>query len=123
MIGCEFENIYYVSACGLNGENMKKVPLFKCKEKSDCFSRNFLSADCRPFKMEVFHHTDDNHGNDNSVLKYINFDIDIDINLDIDIEIDNIIGLIIAGIDFGKRILIHLSLLQSTGAKNIFGGE
>jgi hypothetical protein len=44
---CEQKNVYYVYG-GVEGEKLElkdlplKAPLFKCKEKSGCCSRNFL---------------------------------------------------------------------------------
>ena len=40
--GCETENKYIVYSADSQGEK-KKIPIFKCREKSGCFSRNCLS--------------------------------------------------------------------------------
>ena len=36
---------------------LKKMPLFKCKEMSGCFERNFISPECRHIDMVVKHET------------------------------------------------------------------
>lgn len=51
--GCETENKYYVYERNQHGRKMGK-PILKCKEYSNCCSRNCLPGDCRPFKMRVF---------------------------------------------------------------------
>jgi hypothetical protein len=56
--GCDTENKYQIFGCKDDGDIDKKLPLFKAKEKSDFCSRQFLSADCRPFKMKVEHEAD-----------------------------------------------------------------
>jgi hypothetical protein len=52
MSGCEVENSYSVFQTYKDGE-AKGKPIFKCKEKSGCCSRTFLSGACRPFDMKV----------------------------------------------------------------------
>ena len=52
--GCETENKYYVyekKPGKIKKANKKK--LYKCKEKSGCYSRNCLSNDCRAFKLKI----------------------------------------------------------------------
>jgi len=41
--GCETENKYEVFAADKDGDKKKKLILFKCKEKSGCCERQFLS--------------------------------------------------------------------------------
>ena len=43
MLGCEIENKYTVYAANAAGEKLKKVPIFKAKEKSGCLERNCLA--------------------------------------------------------------------------------
>lgn len=51
--GCETENKYYVYQ-KKDGEVKKKgKKLYKCKEKSSCYSRNCLSPICRELKMKI----------------------------------------------------------------------
>lgn len=54
--GCERENKYTVFAADSDGNMIKNLPLFKCKEKSDCCSRILYPGDCRPFKMNTEHY-------------------------------------------------------------------
>jgi hypothetical protein len=50
--GCEMPNTYTVY--GMNSQGDKKGnPLFKCKEVSGCCSRMCLSAECRPFQVNI----------------------------------------------------------------------
>jgi hypothetical protein len=51
--GCEQENVYYVYPVSKDGDKKGKK-MFKCKEKSGCCSRQFLSAECRPFQVIVY---------------------------------------------------------------------
>lgn len=53
---CEVENGYYVFAGDDEGKIITSLPVLRCKEKSSCFSKCFLNADSRPFKMEIEHH-------------------------------------------------------------------
>ena len=53
MTGCDTKNKYYVHEQTNEGKPKKKA-LFKCKEESSCCARNCMSADCKPFKMNVF---------------------------------------------------------------------
>jgi hypothetical protein len=54
-LGCEKCNTYNVFAADSAGNMIKNCPILKCKEKSDCCTRNFLAPDCRPFKINVEH--------------------------------------------------------------------
>jgi len=50
--GCETENVYEVYGVNKDGEKKGKA-IFKCKEKSGCCSRQFMSAECRPFIVTI----------------------------------------------------------------------
>ena len=52
MTGCETENRYHVYGYD-PATQQKKAQIFKCKEKSDCCSRQCLSGACRPFEMTI----------------------------------------------------------------------
>ena len=51
--GCETENKYYVYEKKADKIKKKGKKLWKCKEKSGCYSRNCLSPVCREFKMKI----------------------------------------------------------------------
>ena len=53
--GCEKANTYNVFAADTEGNMIKNCPILKCKEKSDCCTRNFMAPDCRPFHIKVEH--------------------------------------------------------------------
>jgi hypothetical protein len=59
LTGCETENKYYVYQ--KKAEKVKKSgkKLYKCKEKSGCYSRNCLTPVCREFKMKIENLADD----------------------------------------------------------------
>ena len=50
--GCDTPNRYYVYEKAPSGQ-VKKKKMFKCKEKSGWCARNCMSADCKPFDMEI----------------------------------------------------------------------
>jgi hypothetical protein len=50
--GCEQSNTYYVFPLSKDGEKKGKK-LFKCKEKSGCCAKQFMSGDCRPFQVKI----------------------------------------------------------------------
>jgi hypothetical protein len=52
LTGCEQGNTYNIFPLGKDGDKKGKK-LFKAKEKSSCFSKQCLTGDCRPFKLEV----------------------------------------------------------------------
>eukprot|EP00828_Plagiopyla_frontata_P040904 TRINITY_DN5673_c0_g1_i4.p1 TRINITY_DN5673_c0_g1~~TRINITY_DN5673_c0_g1_i4.p1 ORF type:complete len:366 (-),score=59.20 TRINITY_DN5673_c0_g1_i4:42-1139(-) len=64
ILGCEIENKYTVFAANSSGEKLKKVPIFKAKEKSGCLERNCLAGNCRPFKVKVEHDAEGPSSND-----------------------------------------------------------
>lgn len=51
--GCETKNKYYLYERSRKGKKRGKK-LVKCKESSGCCARNFVSGDCRPFKMKCY---------------------------------------------------------------------
>jgi len=52
MTGCEQGNTYLVYPLGKDGDKKGKK-LFKAKEKSSCFSKQCMSAECRPFSLKI----------------------------------------------------------------------
>lgn len=52
MTGCDTPNRYYVFEQSSQGA-AKKKKIFRCKEKSGWCARNCMSADCKPFQMEI----------------------------------------------------------------------
>jgi hypothetical protein len=52
MSGCEQGNTYNVFPLGKDGDK-KGRKFYKAKEKSGCFSKQCMSADCRPFSLKV----------------------------------------------------------------------
>lgn len=64
---CEKKNTYFVFP--LPDPNAKEkpdfknsTPLFKCKEKSSCYQRHCLPADCRGFEMKIKQYDQKSHG-------------------------------------------------------------
>lgn len=53
LTGCETENKYFVYQKKKGEVKKKGKKLYKCKEKSGCYSRNCLSTICREFKMKI----------------------------------------------------------------------
>lgn len=68
--GCEMNNTYYVYACDKDGDKKKSLKLFKCKEKSGCYSKQCLRPDARPFEMYVEHENKGEQGNDDMPAFY-----------------------------------------------------
>jgi len=52
MSGCEQGNTYNVFPLGKDGDK-KGRKFYKAKEKSGCFEKQCMSADCRPFSLKV----------------------------------------------------------------------
>ena len=53
LTGCNTENKYEIFPLVNNEKKEGAAPLFLFSEKSSCFNRNCLSADCRPLNMNV----------------------------------------------------------------------
>jgi hypothetical protein len=53
LTGCETENKYFVYQKKAGEVKKKGKKLYKCKEKSSCYSRNCLANICREFKMKI----------------------------------------------------------------------
>ena len=51
MTGCEQPNIYHV----FGNTAMGFKYLFKCLERSNCFTRKYLPGSCRPFSLDIIH--------------------------------------------------------------------
>ena len=60
--GCETPNVYKVYEADSNGSKISSKILFKCKEKSNCCTRNFLPGSARPFTMLVKNKEDNDTG-------------------------------------------------------------
>jgi hypothetical protein len=67
LTGCEGENTYYVYPISKDGEKAGKK-LFKCKEKSGCCERQFMSGECRPFQLKIQIPDDEDSGNEPFLL-------------------------------------------------------
>jgi len=52
MTGCEQGNTYQVYPLGKDGDKKGKK-LYKAKEKSGCFAKQCMSAECRPFQLKI----------------------------------------------------------------------
>lgn len=63
MTGCETENKYMIYPSSNDGDKLKN-PIFKAKEKSDCFYRVCCNGDCRPFKINIAHEAEGPSTND-----------------------------------------------------------
>ncbi|CAD8162825.1 unnamed protein product [Paramecium pentaurelia] len=53
---CEKKNVYYVyqsDTMGNKPDFKHQAPIFKCKEESSCWQRNFLPGACRAFDLKV----------------------------------------------------------------------
>ena len=53
LTGCDTANKYFVHEQTDQGVPKKKA-ILKCKEDSSCCARNCMSADCKPFAMNIF---------------------------------------------------------------------
>lgn len=66
--GCDTPNRYYVYEKNQGGDARRKV-IFKCKEQSGWCARNCMSANCRPFNMEIKKcFRDDDYDNGETVI-------------------------------------------------------
>jgi len=69
MTGCEQGNTYYVYPLGKDGDKKGKK-LYKAKEKSSCFAKQCMSAECRPFQLKI-NLDDDSEELDNEPFLFI----------------------------------------------------
>ena len=61
--GCERSNVYEIFRKDNTGKQLKGRQ-FKCKEKSNCCSRNCLSPACRPLALKMINCTKDSEEDD-----------------------------------------------------------